>query len=90
LGSAPRALFGAPRAETLKRQKEPSVRKYIAQIEGEEDDIDFFVLNPHPQKREGELPLGKFSSAYVIREGAAHCAWAGCAVRHTRADAAKF
>ena len=32
-------------------------RKYIAQTKREEDDIDFFVLNPHPQKREGELPF---------------------------------
>jgi hypothetical protein len=32
-------------------------RKYIAQMKREEDDIDFFVLNPHPQKREAELPF---------------------------------
>jgi hypothetical protein len=32
-------------------------RKYIAQTKREEDDIDFFVLNPHPQKREGDLPF---------------------------------
>lgn len=32
-------------------------RKYIAQTKREEDDIDFFVLNPRPQKREGELPF---------------------------------
>ncbi|HTY88419.1 MAG TPA: hypothetical protein VMB80_13200 [Candidatus Acidoferrum sp.] len=32
-------------------------RKYIAQTRREEDDIDFFVLNPHPQKREAELPF---------------------------------
>jgi hypothetical protein len=32
-------------------------RKYIVQTKREEDDIDFFVLNPHPQKREGELPF---------------------------------
>jgi hypothetical protein len=32
-------------------------RKYIVQTKREEDDIDFFVLNPHPQKREGEIPF---------------------------------
>jgi len=32
-------------------------RKYIAQTRREDDDIDFFVLNPHPQKREAELPF---------------------------------
>jgi hypothetical protein len=32
-------------------------RKYIAQTKREEDDIDFFVFNPRPQKREGELPF---------------------------------
>jgi len=32
-------------------------RKYIAQTKREEDDIDFFVLNPHPEKREGEQPF---------------------------------
>jgi len=32
-------------------------RKYIAQTKREEDDIDFFVLNMHPQKREGDLPF---------------------------------
>jgi hypothetical protein len=32
-------------------------RKYIAQTKREEDDIDFFVLNPHQQKREGDLPF---------------------------------
>ena len=39
--------------EFLVRQQ----RKYIAQTKREEDDIDFFVLNPHPQKREGDLPF---------------------------------
>jgi hypothetical protein len=39
--------------EFLVRQR----RKYIAQTKREEDDIDFFVLNPHPQKREAELPF---------------------------------
>jgi len=32
-------------------------RKYIAQTRREDDDIDFFVLNPHPQKREAEMPF---------------------------------
>ena len=32
-------------------------RKYIAQTKREEDDIDFFVLNPRPQKRETESPF---------------------------------
>src|SRR5260370_14501374 len=33
-------------------------RKYISQARGDEDDdIDFFVLNPHPQKQEGAPPF---------------------------------
>src|SRR5262245_16714519 len=33
-------------------------RKYIGQTRREEDDdIDFFVLNPHPQPAAGELPF---------------------------------
>src|SRR6266567_1575473 len=34
-------------------------RKYISQNrrQEEEDDIDFFVLNPHPKPRSGELPF---------------------------------
>lgn len=32
-------------------------RKYIAQNRREEDDIDFFVLNLHATKREGEAPF---------------------------------
>jgi len=32
-------------------------RKYIAQTKRDDDDIDFFVLNPHPQKREAEMPF---------------------------------
>ena len=32
-------------------------RKYIAQTKREEDDIDFFVLNPHPQKRDAGVPF---------------------------------
>jgi hypothetical protein len=39
--------------EFLVRQR----RKYIAQTKREEDDIDFFVLNPQPQKREADLPF---------------------------------
>ena len=32
-------------------------RKYIAPQKREDDDIDFFVLNPHLQAREGTLPF---------------------------------
>ncbi len=32
-------------------------RKYIAQTKREDDDIDFFVLNPHPQKSSAPLPF---------------------------------
>lgn len=32
-------------------------RKYIAQTRREDDDIDFFVLNPHPQTREEPMPF---------------------------------
>jgi hypothetical protein len=32
-------------------------RKYIAQTKREDDDIDFFVLNPLARKREGEQPF---------------------------------
>ena len=33
-------------------------RKFISQTHREEDDdIDFFVLNPHPQKPDGVLPF---------------------------------
>lgn len=32
-------------------------RKYIAQTKREDDDIDFFVLNPRATKREGEPPF---------------------------------
>jgi len=32
-------------------------RKYIAQTRREDDDIDFFVLNPNATKRDGELPF---------------------------------
>jgi hypothetical protein len=32
-------------------------RKYITQTRREEDDIDFFVLNPHPEPHGGEPPF---------------------------------
>jgi len=32
-------------------------RKYIAQTKGEDDDIDFFVLNPQAQSRQAEQPF---------------------------------
>src|ERR1043166_2358768 len=32
-------------------------RKYISQTRREEDDIDFFVLNPHAAKRDAEMPF---------------------------------
>jgi hypothetical protein len=32
-------------------------RKYIVQSRGQEDDIDFFVLNPHPQTQAETLPF---------------------------------
>ena len=32
-------------------------RKYISQTRREDDDIDFFVLNPHPQVPPGALPF---------------------------------
>ncbi len=45
-------------------------RKYIGQTRREEDDdIDFFVLNPHPRPHEGELPfvLGAEELPFVHR-----------------------
>ena len=45
-------------------------RKYIAQNKREEDDIDFFVLNPHPQKHEGVLPFVLTSSDLAAVERA--------------------
>lgn len=45
-------------------------RKYIGQTRREEDDdIDFFVLNPHPRSHEGELPfvLGAEELPFVHR-----------------------
>lgn len=37
-------------------------RKYIAPSRGEEDDIDFFVLNPHPEPMTGQRPFVLSSS----------------------------
>ena len=31
--------------------------KYVAQTKREGDDIDFFVLNPQPQKRDAGMPF---------------------------------
>jgi hypothetical protein len=44
-------------------------RKYIAQTKREDDDIDFFVLNPLATKREGEQPfvLASEDLAFVSR-----------------------
>ena len=44
-------------------------RKYIAQTRREEDDIDFFVLNPLAQKRAGQQPfeLGSGDLEFVER-----------------------
>jgi hypothetical protein len=39
--------------EFLVRQR----RKYIVQTKREEDDIDFFVFNPHPQPRGAGMPF---------------------------------
>jgi hypothetical protein len=51
-------------------------RKYIAQTRREDDDIDFFVLNPLATKREGEQPfvlesedLAFVSRAIVVVKG---------------------
>ncbi len=51
-------------------------RKYIAQTKREDDDIDFFVLNPHPHKGGGSLPfvlgsedLAGLESAIVVVKG---------------------
>lgn len=51
--------------EFLVRQQ----RKYIVQSKREEDDIDFFVLNPRPRQREGERPfvLASVDLAFVER-----------------------
>jgi len=45
-------------------------RKYVGQTRrDEEDDIDFFILNPHPQSSSGTLPfvLGSNDLPYVER-----------------------
>ena len=44
-------------------------RKYIAQAKREDDDIDFFILHPRPQKSAGELPfvLSSIELAFVER-----------------------
>lgn len=41
-------------------------RKYIAQTKREDDDIDFFVLNPHPERSSTPLPF-VLSSAELLR-----------------------
>jgi hypothetical protein len=50
--------------------------KYISQTRREDDDIDFFVLNPHPQKPDGALPfvlnspdLASIERAIVVVKG---------------------
>ncbi len=45
-------------------------RKYIVQTRREEDDIDFFVLNPKPRERDGELPFVLASSDLASLERA--------------------
>jgi len=53
--------------EFLVRQR----RKYIGQTRGEEeDDIDFFVLNPHPQAQSGVMPFVLSSPDLVFIERA--------------------
>jgi len=44
-------------------------RKYISQTRREDDDIDFFVLNPHPQTPPGVLPfvLGSGDLPFIAR-----------------------
>jgi len=44
-------------------------RKYISQTRREDDDIDFFVLNPQPQRRDGPAPfvLGSPDLPFVER-----------------------
>jgi hypothetical protein len=44
-------------------------RKYIAQTKRDDDDIDFFVLNPHPQERGTEMPfvLGSADLEFIER-----------------------
>ena len=50
--------------------------QYISQTRREDDDIDFFVLNPHPQKPDGALPfvlnspdLASIERAIVVVKG---------------------
>src|SRR5688572_29522999 len=45
-------------------------RKYIAQTKREDDDIDFFVLNPRAKKREGEQPFVLASEDLALIERA--------------------
>ncbi len=45
-------------------------RKYIAPTHRQEDDIDFFVLNPHPQTREAARPFVLESADLVFLERA--------------------
>jgi len=53
--------------EFLVRQR----RKYIGQTRGqEEDDIDFFVLNPHPQVQNGVMPFVLSSPDLIFIERA--------------------
>ncbi|SPE59215.1 conserved hypothetical protein [Verrucomicrobia bacterium] len=44
-------------------------RKHVGQTRPQEEDIDFFVLNPHPQVREGTLPfvLGSADLPFIAR-----------------------
>lgn len=51
--------------EFLVRQQ----RKYVAPARGEDDDIDFFVLNPHPQPRPTQPPfvLASADLAFIER-----------------------
>jgi hypothetical protein len=44
-------------------------RKYIVRGREQDDDIDFFVLNPHPQMREATLPfvLGSSDLRFIAR-----------------------
>lgn len=51
-------------------------RKHIVQTKREEDDIDFFVLNPRPEKGEAPLPfvlnsadVGRIERAIVVVKG---------------------
>ena len=51
-------------------------RKFLAQTRREDDDIDFFVLNPWPQKSEGAIPfvlasadLPRIERAIVVVKG---------------------